>query len=74
MAVEKSGLTRSASARFDAGLDQNGRNKTITRTIASFKTDAALEDVYSVVQEVASLCQNNLLSVNMTEKAELMEV
>jgi len=74
MAVDKSGLTRSASAKFDGGIGENGRARTITRTIANFKTDAALEDVYNVVVEVAGLCQNSLISVNMTEKSELVEM
>jgi len=65
--------SRSASARFITGIDGEGKDKLMTRSIAAFHTDASLDDVYEVVLAVGSLYPYEIKSVNMNERCELLE-
>lgn len=73
MAIIKTNETRSASCRFITGLDGEGNEKYMTRTIANFKTDASLDDVREVVVAVASLYPYGIKTVMMAERCELGE-
>lgn len=73
MAIMKFNETRSASCRFITGLDGEGREKIMTRTIANFKTDSTLDDVYEVALAVTSLYPYSVKTVNMAERCELLE-
>jgi hypothetical protein len=73
MAIVKFNETRSASCRFITGVDGEGKEQYMTRTIANFKTDAILDDVYAVVLQVASLYPYNAKGINMNERCELVE-
>lgn len=73
MAVMKMNETRSASCRFITGLDGEGKEQLMTRTIANFKTDSTLDDVYEVSLAVAGLYQYTVKTVNMAERCELLE-
>jgi len=73
MAITRFNETRSASCRFITGVDGEGKEKLMTRSIAAFKTDATLDDIYDVVLEVASLYPYNPKSIIMSERCELVE-
>lgn len=73
MAIVKINEARSASCKFITGLDGEGNEKYMTRAIANFKTDAALEDVSEVVIAVASLYPYSIKAVSMAERYELSE-
>ncbi len=73
MAVVKIDETRSASCRFVTGLDGEGNEEHMTRTISKFKTDAILDDVYEVVLAVAGLYPYTPKNINLNERCELTE-
>jgi hypothetical protein len=61
------------SCRFITGIDDKGKEKYMSRTIANFKTDADLENVNETVLAVASLYPYNIRTVTLTERSELEE-
>ena len=73
MAIMKFNETRSASCRFITGLDGEGKEQLMTRTIANFKTDSTIDDVYEVALAVAGLYPYTVKTVNMAERCELLE-
>lgn len=73
MAIVKLNETRSASCRFITDIDGEGNEKYMSRTIANFKIDAALEDVNETVSAIASLYPYSVKTVNMLERSELEE-
>ncbi len=73
MAIVKMNETRSASCRFISGVDGEGNEMYMTRTIANFKADSSLEDVNETVFAIASLYPYGIKTVMMTERCELDE-
>ncbi len=73
MAIARLNEVRSVSCRFITGIDDKGKEKYMSRTIANFKTDADLEDVNDTVLAVASLYPYNIKIVTLTERSELEE-
>lgn len=73
MAIIKFNETRSASCRFLTSVDDEGKEQYMTRTISQFKTDATLDDVYEVVISVGSLYPYSIKTINLNERAELLE-
>jgi len=73
MAIVKMDERRSASCRFVTGLTPEGNEQLMTRTIANFKVDAALDDVYEVAGMVATLYPYSIKNINMAERCELIE-
>ena len=45
----------------------------MTRTIANFKTDSILDNVYEVVPAVAGLYPYSVKTINMAERCEQLE-
>ena len=74
MAIEKLNETRSASCRFITGVDGDGKEQYLTRTIANFKVDSILDDVFEVVLAVAGLYPYTPKNINMNERCELTEI
>lgn len=74
MAITKMNETRSASCRFITGVDGDGKEQYMTRTIANFKTDSILDDVFDVVLAIAGLYPYSPKNINMNERCELTEV
>ena len=72
MAVMKVNETRSASAQFVTGVNPDGNDTYMTRTIANFKTDADLESVAEVVVEIGSLFPHPINRILMTERCDLV--
>ncbi|SDL23230.1 DUF1659 domain-containing protein [Natronincola ferrireducens] len=72
MAVMKMNETRNASAQFITGINQDGKETHMTRTIASFKTDADLDSIVEVVAEIGSLFPHPIKGIFMTERCELV--
>ncbi len=73
MAIVKMNETRSASCRFVTGVDGEGKEELMTRTISQFKTDAILDDVYEVVLNIAGLYPYSVKTINLNERCELTE-
>ena len=73
MAIARLNEVRSVSCRFITGIDDKGKEKYMSKTIANFKTDADLEDVNDTVLAVASLYPYNIKIVTLTERSELEE-
>ncbi|MGI6427284.1 MAG: DUF1659 domain-containing protein [Natronincolaceae bacterium] len=73
MAIARLNEVRSVSCRFITGIDDKGKEKYMSRTIANFKTDADLENVNETVLAVASLYPYNIRTVTLTERSELEE-
>ncbi|MDI9476046.1 MAG: DUF1659 domain-containing protein [Natronincolaceae bacterium] len=73
MAIARLNEVRSVSCRFITGIDDKGKEKYMSRTIANFKTDADLEDINETVLAVASLYPYNIKIVTLTERSELEE-
>ena len=73
MAIARLNEVRSVSCRFITGIDDKGKEKYMSRTIANFKTDADLENVNEIVLGVASLYPYNIRTVTLTERSELEE-
>jgi len=73
MPIVRTNETRSASCRFITGVDGDGKEEYLTRTIANFKTDSVLDDVFEVVLAVAGLYPYNAKNINMNERCELVE-
>jgi len=73
MAIVKANETRSASCRFITGVDGDGKEQYLTRTIANFKTDSILDDVFDVVLAIAGLYPYSTKNVNISERCELVE-
>jgi hypothetical protein len=73
MAVTKFNETRSTSCRFVTDIDDEGKEKYMSKSIANFKTDADLEDINETVLAVASLYPYNIKIVTLTERSELEE-
>ncbi len=73
MAIEKFDETRSASCRFITGVDGEGKEEHMTRTISRFKVSSTLDDVYEVVIAVAGLYPYTPKNINLNERCELIE-
>ena len=73
MAIARLNEVRSVSCRFITGIDNKGKEKYMSKTIANFKTDADLEDINETVLAVASLYPYNIKLVTLTERSELEE-
>ncbi|MCC5912716.1 MAG: DUF1659 domain-containing protein [Clostridiaceae bacterium] len=73
MAIRKINERRSASAQFITGLDGEGKETYITRTLANFKPDAALEDVFNVVVQIGSLFPYDIKTANLIDRCEITE-
>lgn len=73
MAIEKFDETRSASCRFITGVDGEGKEEHMTRTISRFKVSATLDDVYEMVIAVAGLYPYTPKNINLNERCELIE-
>ena len=73
MAIVKFNETRSVSCRFITDIDDEGKEKYMSRAIANFKTDADLEDVNETTLAIASLYPYAVKRVTLTERSELEE-
>ena len=73
MAITKFNETRSASCRFVTDIDDEGKEKYMSKSIANFKTDADLEDVNETTLAIASLYPYSVKRVILSERSELEE-
>ncbi|ABR47086.1 hypothetical protein Amet_0861 [Alkaliphilus metalliredigens QYMF] len=73
MAIVKMDERRSASCRFVTGMNPEGSETYMTRTIANFKVESLLDDVYEVAGMMASLYPYSIKNINMNERCELVE-
>lgn len=65
--------TRSANCKFITERDHEGKKKYSTKTIANFKMDSPLADVYETAVEIGLLFKHEMESINLVERAELTE-
>ncbi|MCK9268041.1 MAG: DUF1659 domain-containing protein [Alkaliphilus sp.] len=73
MAIAKFNETRSTSCRFITDIDDEGKEKYMSKSVANFKTDADLEDVNETTLAIASLYPYSVKRVILTERSELEE-
>ncbi|HZK58157.1 MAG TPA: DUF1659 domain-containing protein [Clostridia bacterium] len=73
MAVMQLNEARSVSCKFITGVDEEGKEKYMSRAIGNFKTNADLEDINETVLAIASLYSYNVKTVTLTERSELEE-
>lgn len=74
MAIVKTNQKRTASVKYITGVNGEGHETYKTRSVASFKTSADLEEVNETVLAIASLGKLGVKEVILTEKSELEEV
>ena len=73
MAIARLNEVRSVSCRFITGIDDKGKEKYMSKSIANFKTDADLEDVNETTLAIASLYPYSVKRIILTERSELEE-
>ena len=73
MAINQQLLKRSLVINVEDGVNADGSTRTKSRTYSEIKEDSSVDNLFSAGNALASLMANNMVSIMLNDRSELIE-
>ena len=71
--IQQNLLKRSLVINVEDGVNADGSTRTKSRTYSEIKEDSSVDNLFSAGNALASLMANNMVSIMLNDRSELVE-